>query len=313
MTDATPNQLAPAAFIDVGGAILVKTATCVTLFVASMTFFADACADLMMNYSLLFAPSVDATVPWVVQIGISAFAVMLTFGLVATLVRPIALGAATMFAGAVVYALILGGGLAAWCAAAAGALMLIALLMNVTKQMENQIKFTLHPVSDKEFLLSSILAVLVATSVGLGYVEDAARGGYVVPPRLTGAFESQMSASVGAFMQTELVPAALRGAAQEAAKEQVAVMARGFERLAEPFAAYVPYVLGALAYFTAQIAFFIPGFVASLVIAPLVYFLKLIRFVHVSKESRIVTRLTFAKAGETLPIEPIKDTWGKGM
>src|SRR5512142_1035938 len=180
----TPSAEKPAAPAASGAAtqtpsnvgFVVKTVLCMLAFLAASALFAYACAELMVDYSLVFTPSKELTLPWLIRMGIGSFLFLLSFGVTAVLVRPISLAAATLAGGMAVYALVLGGGLAAWGGALAGATMLLGLLYSVVKQIENQIDFTLRPVSDKELVISSILAILVAVPAGLGYVVDSARG-----------------------------------------------------------------------------------------------------------------------------------------
>ena len=307
-----PSTAAAPAAKSIGAGFVVKTTLCVIAFLAAAALFAFACGEVLVDYTMLFAPSKEQTLPWLIRTGASALLFLLTFSVTVVLVRPAMLAAATIVGGMAVYALVLGGGLAAWCGAGAGAVMLVTLLYSVVKQIENQIDFSLRPLGDKELVLSSVLAVLIAVPAGLGYAVDAERGHYVIPPRITAYVQQESEAYVGKIVGTELVPAPLRDAAMDSAKEEVATMVKGLEKTAEPYGQYVPYILGALAYFSFQVVMFIPGFAAVLLLAPIFFFLKLFGFAHVSKQTRVVTRLTLAKeAGE--PAEPMgkpaSDPW----
>ncbi|HSD12554.1 MAG TPA: hypothetical protein VLC10_03270 [Patescibacteria group bacterium] len=288
---------------------VVKTLLCILAFAAAAAVFAYACAELMVDYSLVFTPSKELTLPWLIRMGAGSFAFLLTFGVIAVLVRPLWLAAMTLAGGMVVYAFVLGGGLVAWCGAAVGAAMLLGLLYSVAKQIENQIDFTLRPVSDKELVISSILAILVAVPVGLGYAVDAEKGHYVIPPRITAYVQEQSMAYVEKMVDAQLVPEMLRGSVTSAAKEQVAATIKGLDKMAEPYAPYVPYALGALAYFSFQVLLFIPGFIASLLLAPFIWLLKVIRFAHVTKQTRVVTRLTLAREPPEPPKKTGPDPW----
>ncbi|MEY4723194.1 MAG: hypothetical protein RLZZ324_707 [Candidatus Parcubacteria bacterium] len=278
-------------------AVIAKTAACVLFFLAAATFFAGACAELAANYGMILVPTA-AILPWLIRILVSAFLTMLGFGVVAAMVRPLWVAMLVMAAAGALFALLLGGGVVAWAGAAAGAALLCGLLLGIAKGLENQIHFSVRPVSDKELKLSSILAVLVAVAVGMGYAADAGRGQYVIPPRIMVAIAAQLNGSIASLAQTQMVPAALRGAVQEAAKGQVAAMIAGFETMARPFAAYAPYVLGLVAYFTAQLAFYLPGLLASLLIGPVLWLLKMTGFVRESSGMEMVSRWGLGRAGE---------------
>jgi hypothetical protein len=280
----------------VGPARALKTLLCIVAFLASTALFAFACGEVLVDYSILFAPSREQTLPWLIRIAAAALLFMITFGVTVVLVRPMALAAATLLGGMAIYALVLGGGLAAWCGAGAGAALLLSLLWSVVKQIENQVDFSLRPLIDKELVLCSVLALLIAVPAGLGYAVDAARGKYVIPPRITAFIQEQSGAYVEKMIGTEMVPEPMREAAAEA----------------EPYGQYVPYALGGIAYFWFQVAMFVPGFAAILLLGPIFFLLKLFRFAHFSKETRVVTRLTLAKPPSE-PTEKPKDPYIHGV
>lgn len=279
-----------------GIADAVKIALCVIGFVAAAAFFAYACVELRVDYFRLFSPTAPQTLSWLVRLGIAAFLVMLTFGVMVVLVRPVGIAAGAVVLGMAVYAVILGGGLVTWYAAGVVAIIFLILLLSVAKQLENQIDFSVRPMGDKELALSSLLAILIGVSAGLGYYRDAARGEYLVPPQIVATVRQQMNGYVEKLVDSQGVPESMKALAVSTAQGQVAEMVDGYMEKLEPYAAYVPYGLGAIAYFTFQIAFFIPGFAASLMLAPVLLFLRLVGFAHLSKQTRVVTRLTLAES-----------------
>lgn len=295
-----PNEMKPGregeAARSSGIANAVKIALCVVGFVTSVAFFAYACVELRVDYSRLFSPTAPQTLSWLVRLGIAAFLVMLTFGMMAVLVRPVGIAAGAVVVGLAVYAVILDAGFVGWYAAGIVAIVLLIPLLSVAKQLENQIDFSVRPMGDKELALSSLLAILVAVATGLGYYHDAERGKYLVPPQITATVRQQMNGYVKGMVDAQKLPESVRAMAISTAEGQVAELIAGYQEKLEPYAAYVPYGLGAMAYFTFQIVFFIPGFAVSLMLAPVLLFLRLVGFAHLSKQTRVVTRLTLAES-----------------
>jgi hypothetical protein len=295
----TPDAVNPdagrGAMPSFGVANVVKLALCVIGFIAAAAFFAYACVELRVDYFRLFSPTATQTLSWLVRLGIAAFLVMLTFGVMVVLVRPVAIAAGAVVAGMAVYAVVLGGGLVTWYAAGVVAIVFLILLLSVAKQLENQIDFSVRPMGDKELALSSLLAILIGVSAGMGYYRDAARGEYLVPPQIVATVRQQMNGYVKTMVEAQGVPASMKALAISTAEAQVAEMVDGYLEKLKPYSAYVPYGLGAIAYFSFQVVFFIPGFAASLALGPLLFLLRLTGFAHLSKQTRVVTRLTLAE------------------
>lgn len=303
-TEPAPASAGPAAHGDAGYAF--KTTLCALFFMAAAAFFAYSCGEVFENYLLLFAPTREQTLPWLIRLAVAALLFLLLFGVNAVLVRPILIAAGAIAGAMITYAMVLGGGAAVWIASGAVAVLFIAVLFSVVKQIENQVAFSSRPMGDKELALSSLLAVLVAASVGFGYALDASRNGYLVPPRVTAYIGQQASAYARTAIEAQPIPSFMKDGARAAVDEQVTAMLDGFQAKLRPYAAYAPYVIGLLAYFTFQLIFFVPGYVAALLLGPLLLLLRLTGFAHVRREMREVTRLTLYGGnaeGATVPAQ----------
>jgi hypothetical protein len=293
--------------------LFFKTAACVFAFLTATAFFAFACRELLNNYLLAFAPSAEQTVPWLTWLAASILLFLLAFSAMVVLVAPAVIAAAAYAAAAATYGVLLGGGNAVWAASAAAAVVLIMADFSVRKQVENQIDFSSRPVGEKALAVSSILAVLIAVPAGLGYVQDAERGKYLIPPQLTGYVREKADAYVQTLVAEQKLPAAVRGVALNAAKEQIGAVLNELEKQAEPYAEYIPYALGAMAYFTFHVALFVPGFLAGALVGPMFGLLKLVRFAHVLKEKREVTRLSLLAPEAAEARKQGGDPWKGGV
>ena len=110
-TNEPPKPPAPAGLDAVWA---VKSAACAVLFLALLGYFSVVCKAVLVDYLILLTPTVKATVPWLIKFAVSGSLLLVVLAVTAVLLRPAWVALLTYLAGAVLYALIIGGGLAGW-------------------------------------------------------------------------------------------------------------------------------------------------------------------------------------------------------
>ncbi len=295
-----PKHSSPAGY---DTAWAVKSGACAVLLLASVTYFSFVCKAVLNDYMLLLSPTVKATVPWLVSFGVSAGLLLIMLAVTAVLLRPAWIGLLAYLAAAALFALAIGGGLAAWSAAAVTALFLAMFLLSVAGQLDNQIEFSVHPLIDKRMLLCSLLSLLLAVVFGLGYELDAERRGYVIPPEITAYVEDQ---SMNFLRQTvdaqKLGPLEKTLVLQQLGDKLKETLVRA-EKWVEPYRSYLPLMLGVLAFSVFQMVMIVVGLIVSALFVPIFFILKLARFANVSMEVLPVRRLTLRSVKKTAAVK----------
>ncbi len=275
-------------------AILVaKTVFCVVAFIVFMGFFSQVCAALFRNYFILLMPTVGTTIPWLIRLGISSLLLAVSVGVIAVLVRPIWIVVLTCFAGAFLYALVMGFGNVIWIVAGIIFIFMSFYALNVSRQLKNQIVFSPHPLSDMKILLFSFLAAIISVSFALGYSIDSARhGGYILPPEIKTlavnyVYDQQrpiIEKQPGSKIQKEKV--------LTAAREKTQSMVDDAEKSIKPLQAWISPMLGISLFFIVQMVFMLLSFVSMIILRLLFFIFKITRFSHMANEMKEITYIT---------------------
>lgn len=160
---------------------LIKMIVCIVAFFATIFAFAVVSKELLNNYMMLILPTAKVLGMWVLWLCIDVLLVLLMLGIISVLVRPKWIAMLISVLGAVLYALVCGGGIAIWISAGIMAIVFVWYVFFVVGQLENQINFSVHPLGDKKMLMATFLAVLICVSFGVGYLKDANLKNYAIP------------------------------------------------------------------------------------------------------------------------------------
>ncbi|MBI5152153.1 hypothetical protein HZA39_01345 [Candidatus Peregrinibacteria bacterium] len=281
---------------------IIKTAACIAVFFASMAFFSLMCKALVDNYIFLIAPTMKITVPWLIKLGISVLLILITLGIVAVLVRPVWLAIATLAAGSILYPLIAGGGYITWILAAVSCASLSGgYLYFVVKQMRNQVNFSTHPLGEKKLLVCSLLALLIAVSLGLGYAEDSARRNYIIVPEIKTLAQDYVvyQAIQIAVKQYPKITAKQKEAAAESVKKNMKKTFDDVEKNMEKYKSTLPVIFGAIAFMIFQMVLIFIAMIASIFSTFIFSLLRITHFTRITTETCEVKHLTL----KTVPIE----------
>lgn len=284
---------------------LVKTIACALVFFATIFAFAYVSSELLNNYMMLIFPTGKVFWMWVLRLSIYALLVLVMLGVVSVLVRPMWVAMLVSVLGAVLYALVCGGGVAIWISSGIFALVLVWYMFFVVNQLENQINFSIHPLGDKKMLVGTFLAVLVCVSLGAGYLKDAGLRNYAIPPeirtKLTDFTSEQLKKTVDQQLAapdkklTKKQQDDIKKQAETATKEAEDKLKKSLDDAEKQLASnknYIAWMLGVLAFFVFQLLFFVVVMFLSPLLVLIFLLMKVTHFTQELSEKKEVKRLS---------------------
>ena len=167
----------------------------VTALIVAGYAFGVVCAHIGEGYALLLSPSSDLLV-LLVEFLIALAAVAVAAGLVAVLLRPLWLGFAAFALSTL--ALVLGweasltGGLLAALYLLAGAAYVVA----VDRELNQRLRFSVHPVVDSQSVLRLVLIFVACAVLYLGTAPRIQREGFSIPDAYLDPLAQQMEKQV---------------------------------------------------------------------------------------------------------------------
>lgn len=276
--------------LDIGS--IVKTALCVLAFLSTATFFSFTCRDLTNNYLLLLTPSYTATVPWLIQLSIASLLLATASGIVAVLVRPLWLTIVVYITGSALAGFVIQPNAIIAVTMIALALFLVTYLLFIRQQMQNQIHYSLHPLSDSKVMFFIFLAIIVSVSFGNGYINDSTRRNYVVPPEVKTIVLNQAVGFTDTVVESLYEQPAQRQVAKQAAQASTKEALDNMEKELAPHIKTIPIVLGVTLFSIALSFFFLLSFLLMPIVRTVFFLLRTTKFAHVTTETREVSRLT---------------------
>lgn len=279
--------------------VVAKTACCVIFFIVCVGFFAKVSAALSNDYFLLIMPTAGKTIPWLIRLAISSLLFAVSAGVVAVIVRPIWIAVLTYLVGAFLYVLIAGSSSATWIVAAIIFVCMSLYALYISKQLRNQVNFSLHPLSDMKVLLFSLLAALISVSFALGYSTDSARhGGYILPPEIKTLGVNYLYDQQKPLIDAQPGTKAQKEKALKAAHDKMQSTVDDMEKGLKPIQVGIPFMLGVSLFFIIQLIFILLSFVAMASLSLLFFILKVTHFTHLANEMREVTYITLEPVDE---------------
>lgn len=268
---------------------VVKTFVCGVAFILAALYFSSLCAEIAGDYSVLFT---DGVFIILLKLAVAALIFLLMMSVVAALVRPIWIAMIVFVVAAFMYPLSVGFYGVTFIAALIELILTILYLLFASYQFKNQIKFSTHPLFGKKLLMSTLLAVLVAVSVVVGYDADSATKDYVIPPVAKTFYIEQMTTIFKNVIESQKGTDEQKGAALNEAVKGVSDAYDNAENELKSGKYYVGILLGILAFVVMQTAFILVAVLALLIVPPFFWILGIIRFTHVVTEKVEVSRVT---------------------
>ncbi|TSC55739.1 MAG: hypothetical protein Greene101420_674 [Parcubacteria group bacterium Greene1014_20] len=270
----------------------VKTFVCLVVFWAAMAFFGLVCRELVDNYFILLLPSAGVTISWIVRLLMGSLFVGLSTGILVMLVRPAWVVITAYIIGSILFALMLGAGFSGWIVALIFAAALTVHFWIAERQMNNQIHYSIHPLSDLKLFLFACIAGLSSIAFGLGYQADVARRQYAIPPEIRKLALDSSTKQFGIVLEVLKIGAAQRQVFMGNTEKSIAAALEGMEQQLKSYASVIPLVLGAVLFALLLPFFFLLSILEVLGLAILMFFLRLLGFAHVRTEMLEVERLT---------------------
>jgi len=163
-------------------------------------------------------------------------------------------------------------------------------VVSAAGKQKNQIKWNLHPLFDAEKLLVLPLTLIIASSFSLGYMNDASRRHFILPPEIKQMF---MTSVVQKTIDQNFPKASVaeRKVVFEKAKPQIEELWKSIEDGFKPLGPFMPLVLGALMFFVLESALLIISFVPLILLSILFLLLRLARVTRYQAETVEAKRL----------------------
>jgi len=270
---------------------IIKTVVCVIAFLGVMAGFSFLCRELVGNYLLLVLPQASLTANWLARLAIWVVCLAVTINIMAVLVRPVWLAITAYFLAAIIYVLIIGASEAMLVIAVIFFAGLSSRLMFVVRQLNNQINFSIHPLSDKNNVFFALLALLVASTFWLGYSQDMAKRAFIIAPEIKSVIVDLSVSQTKGLIKKQKLPLAQEKMAITAASQKVQEMIEGFEKPLAPFSRFVPIIFAAILFSFLMTVFLFLGIVSLLVLKILFALMRLAHFTSFTVENREIKHL----------------------
>lgn len=270
--------------VDVG--YFIRISACILAFLAAIIYFSYLCKALVNNYFLV------AAAPWLIKFAVASILFMVVLSVTVVLIRPFWIAIITYGLGAVLYAFMVGFSMAVLIAAAVFLAALILYLFFEISQLNNQIKFSTHPLGDKKILICSLLAVMVSVAFGIGYAQDSIKRNYVVPPETKTFLLKQMTNVAEKALSGQKIAEKQKQIAVKQTEEKLQAMMNDAEKTLKPIQKYIPIVLGVLSFLCFQMVLFFISFISAIFIPLVFWFLKISHFAHTAVEKCEAQHLT---------------------
>lgn len=271
---------------------VIRTTVCAAAFILAAAYFSSSCAGLAGNYLMLINFKSQVAISWLIHFLLSATLFIVMLGVTAALIRPMWIAMVTYLFSAVLYIRFLGFSPATLITATVFVVILVLYLLSAAYLFGNQIKPSTHPLVEKKILVCSLLAALIAVSVGMGVGNDMTKRGSVIPPELKSYYSQFMMDVMKGQVDAQKATEKQKQVVLEEAKKNVNDTIVKMENDLKPFQLHISIFFGVLAFFAFQIVLFFVGILSMLLVPLLFWILKITHFTHTVNEKCDVTRLT---------------------
>jgi len=260
----------------------------IIILIGAGYFFGSICEKIGESYDLIFTPSKEllTLLLWFI---LAFFAVMVSSGLVAALVRPTWFG---------IIAFVLSGlaMLIGWQVTIGSCILVLIYILisafyviNVVKEMNQRIKFSVSPISEGQAILSIVLILLVCGSIYFPYSEYIKEEGFSIPEFYIEKLMEQMEKRIGA----QFSPLQQRMAINEFREEFNKIIDGLIERI-KPYEKFIPIAISLGLFMPlvtiTRLLFWIPAGILSIIFL----LLKALGLTKTVSETKEVQRLVIS-------------------
>ena len=270
---------------------LLKITVFILMLLGAQVLFGMTLNRVQSHYEDLFPPGMTSLnlVIWVVgSILLSA----LIGGLVVALVRPLWIIALGFFLSSLAMLLAWGTNIYSALASLIYFLIVIRFSRTVVDEIKVRLNFTVNPIQQEQKLLLFGLALMIGAGFALGYQDAARRSGELIPP----AYKQNITDSITRTVQAQLEKQSGLGQVENAMALQG--MQQGVEKLwaqadklLEPYASYLPFVIGALVVWRLKTLLDFIAWIPPLLLSRIIPLLKAIGVTHEVVETKEARRL----------------------
>jgi hypothetical protein len=269
----------------------MKMAFLAILLIGASYLFGVVCKAIGRSYGFMFYPSWDILI-LLLWFLLALGAVAVTAGLVAALLRPVW----TAFVAFVISGMAI---LLAWqVAVISGVLVVVYLLVtffytiDVTKELNQRIKFSVRPIAQGQGMLRMSLVLLACGSLYLGYSANIEKEGFSIPEPYVELIMEQMEERVIEQLpeeQREEAVSQFRGEFRRTIDESM-------EQMIEPFVEFIPLALAVGMFTTLATITSLLAWLVSLVLDGVFPVLTKVGLAEVVTQTQEVERLVIAGA-----------------
>ena len=270
---------------------LVKITVFILMLIGAHVLLGITCNRVQSHYEDLFPPgtaSLNLAI-WVVG---SILLCALIGGLVAALVRPLWIIALGFFLSSLAMLLAWGTNIYSALASLIFFLMAIRFSRTVVDEIKVRLNFSVNPIQQEQKLLLFGLALMIGAGFALGYQDAARQSGKLIPP----AYEQKITDSITRTVQAQLEKRSGFGQVENAMTLQE--LQQGIEKfwaqadtLLEPYASYLPFVIGALLVWLLNTLLGFIAWIPLLLLSRIIPLLKAIGVTHEIVETKEARQL----------------------
>lgn len=218
--------------------------------------------------------------------------VAITAGLAAILIRPFWLLILSFALSAGTIPLYLGTTTTLIAITAVYMLSMILYAFSVKKKLENQIKFSIHPLADAQKILLILLVVIVSAAFALGYMSDALRRNFIVPPEVKTKVNASAVSFIEKKLENEKMPIKEKKAVIENATKKIQEVWTELDtRLKDNGKNIIAILLGITAFTTLQCIMMFTSWIPSMILACIFPLLKVTHIAQIVMETVEAERL----------------------
>lgn len=225
---------------------LIKITVFILMLVGAHLWLGMTLNRVQSHYGELFPPGITS-LNLIIWVAGSILLCALISGLVVALVRPFWVIALGFFLSAL--AMLMAWGISIYTSLASLVYLVIAIMFCriVVNEMKNRLNFSVNPIQQEQKLLLFGLALMIGAGFAFGYQEAARQSGEMIPP----AYKQKVTDSIARTMQAQLEKRSDPTQAEnpinlQEAQQVTEMLWVKVETLLEPYASYLPFIIGAL-------------------------------------------------------------------
>ena len=268
--------------------VVIKTAILIVLLIVANAWFGLVSNQVYRDYEAVFSfgqPLFDLVVTLLGAIALVA----IVNGLVAALVRPWWANAIGFGIAALAMMLVWGFRIEIIALGLIYFALTLLYARALVGELNNRINFSVRPIREEQGTLLFALVLLIGASAALGYRDDAAARGFVLPPAYKQAMRDMILPGLQAEIESErnMTPAQ-KAAALKEAQDGIDGMIGGLESALRSFAPIIPVILALMLIWALEGVLGFLAWIPPLILSGVFWLLNLLNVTHIVTENKPV-------------------------